>query len=460
MAEELDLSVIGSGSVIAPAGHGKTYSIGKTARDHPELRILALTHTHAGVAALRRQGPQSNQRAFRVETIASFALRIARAFPKLADWDESETFNVDAIQPSALQALSSSTVLGLVASAFDLIIVDEYQDCSPIQASIIDKLVPLVTTVVVGDPLQSIYDFDRGGSLEWTGSSRLLPQIEHLSTPHRWKHTNPALGEWLKHTRSLLEKGQWPVIERDSPIQAHDLEGEASRGNLYKYLHGPETKTIILPNAANPHALTSIAQSHRGLIRIAEKSDFNDVRVAAATIDSAATRKEVLIILIKFIASTKTKVRTSVIQNLQKNLQIDGKGSRSNHSAVIAAKKYLADGQGDSAVLFIRELLDGGQYTYRPDAQRLMLQAFLVRDSHPEKNLETCVKDLVERLHHKGSWRSTGTVVGTTLRLKGLEFDHAILVDPYSITSPKHLYVALTRGSKQLILLKPNSDAK
>ena len=41
--------------------------------------------------------------------------------------------------------------------------------------------------------------------------------------------------------------------------------------------------------------------------------------------------------------------------------------------------------------------------------------------------------------------------VGSTLLLKGLEADIAVVMDP-SAMDRKHLYVAMTRGAKQLII--------
>jgi len=43
-------------------------------------------------------------------------------------------------------------------------------------------------------------------------------------------------------------------------------------------------------------------------------------------------------------------------------------------------------------------------------------------------------------------------LMGTTLLVKGLEFDHAIVLDARSL-SRKELYVALTRGAKSLTVV-------
>jgi DNA helicase-2/ATP-dependent DNA helicase PcrA len=43
-------------------------------------------------------------------------------------------------------------------------------------------------------------------------------------------------------------------------------------------------------------------------------------------------------------------------------------------------------------------------------------------------------------------------LIGTTLLVKGLEFDHAIILDAASL-SRNELYVALTRGAKSLTIV-------
>lgn len=47
-----------------------------------------------------------------------------------------------------------------------------------------------------------------------------------------------------------------------------------------------------------------------------------------------------------------------------------------------------------------------------------------------------------------------GHCIGTTLLTKGLECDCVVLLDIDAFTDYRHLYVALTRGSKDIIVIK------
>ena len=84
MTPEVDLLSIDRGSVTAPAGCGKTQLIvDALARHHGPKPILVLTHTNAGVMALRSrlktaEVPTSS---YKLATLDGWAMRLAATFP-------------------------------------------------------------------------------------------------------------------------------------------------------------------------------------------------------------------------------------------------------------------------------------------------------------------------------------------------------------------------------------------
>jgi len=50
-----------------------------------------------------------------------------------------------------------------------------------------------------------------------------------------------------------------------------------------------------------------------------------------------------------------------------------------------------------------------------------------------------------------------GKSIGTTLLTKGLEFDTVAILDAHKFDCPKHLYVAMTRACKKLIIYTENT---
>src|SRR3954469_1076272 len=87
---EIDLRTIGRGVVIAPAGCGKTQLITDALARHDGPKpILVLTHTNAGVAALRGRLEKASVKpsAYRAATLDGFAIRLISTFPQRAGHD-------------------------------------------------------------------------------------------------------------------------------------------------------------------------------------------------------------------------------------------------------------------------------------------------------------------------------------------------------------------------------------
>src|SRR5688572_24192281 len=137
MSEDLDLLNVECGSVTAPAGCGKTTSIADALKRHVRPKpVLILTHTNAGVSALRRRlkektvGPQ----AYRLSTIDGWALKLISTFPARSKLDPAillaDKPKYDRIQKLADGLLASGNISDVLRASYDRLIVDEYQDCT------------------------------------------------------------------------------------------------------------------------------------------------------------------------------------------------------------------------------------------------------------------------------------------------------------------------------------------
>ena len=84
MPEAEDLLGLDNGAIVAPAGHGKTELIANVAA--LGRRALILTHTHAGVHAIRSRLKRLKvpHDAVAVDTIAGWSMRYSHAFPGVA----------------------------------------------------------------------------------------------------------------------------------------------------------------------------------------------------------------------------------------------------------------------------------------------------------------------------------------------------------------------------------------
>ncbi len=194
--------------LIAPAGHGKTYSLAE-AIHYSDGNNLILTHTHAGVSSitnkLRDLGVDPSR--YSVETISSFAQRYVTSFypdDDIPPQEESKLYHPFIIQ-KAESIFSKPIVRRIVNSTYSGIFVDEYQDCSKTQHRVLMTLSEGMPIRGLGDPLQGIFDFndelvDFGSEL---ADFTLFPPLD---TPYRWNNSGRLdLGNSLLSIRRLLE---------------------------------------------------------------------------------------------------------------------------------------------------------------------------------------------------------------------------------------------------------------
>ena len=200
----------GSGYVVAPAGYGKTHLIAEsTARSAG--RQLVLTHTYAGVNALRRKMRilGVSDKFYRIDTIASWALRLSLSYSGTSGWaierpDNNEQWG--ALYEACAGLLDHEFVRRIVRASYDGLYVDEYQDCSIAQHGIVLKLARDIPTRVLGDPLQGIFDFAGQDPVDWVRDVEAnFRCLGVLDVPHRWIQVGIAdLGAWLNDVRRCL----------------------------------------------------------------------------------------------------------------------------------------------------------------------------------------------------------------------------------------------------------------
>jgi DNA helicase-2/ATP-dependent DNA helicase PcrA len=74
---------------------------------------------------------------------------------------------------------------------------------------------------------------------------------------------------------------------------------------------------------------------------------------------------------------------------------------------------------------------------------------------HPELSLSEAAEMYHSEFRYKGRPVGHRKIIGTILLVKGLEFDHAIVLNAASL-SKKELYVAITRGARSLKIVSDN----
>ena len=461
---EIDLLAIDRGTVTAPAGCGKTHLIAQALARHGSPKpMLVLTHTNAGVAALRGRLDRAGvpPKAYRVATIDGWAMRLLTLFPKRGAYDpailriRNARTDYPAIREAALSMLKAGHLGDVLASTYDRMIVDEYQDCSIPQHAIIYYAATALRTCVLGDPLQAIFGFKGNELADWNGHvCTRFPLAGALSTPWRWINAGEeAFGRYLLELRNELMAGR-PVDLLKAPVNVRwvQLQGRADDHGLRLKagMTAPpdkDGKVLIIADSKKPRSQRDFAGQIPGAVTV-ENVNMDDLIAFGEKLDLAAP--DVLNHVIGFAGEVMTGVGPSDMLARVATLQA-GRERREASDAEKAAIGFAAKPSYAGAAELIAEIgRQGGVRAHRPAILRGGLQLLIDCSGSKAVTPAEAVVRVREQSRLIGRPLAKRTV-GSTLLLKGLEADVAVILDPAGMDR-RHLYVAMTRGAKQLVI--------
>ncbi|WP_313082312.1 UvrD-helicase domain-containing protein [Pulveribacter sp.] len=457
---EIDIFLARRGSVTAPAGCGKTQLIADALSQHTDNKpVLVLTHTNAGATALRtrlqRGGVLSS--AYRVSTIDGFAMRLAAKFPMRAGLNErvlelaNPNADYPAIRGAVQRLLQAGHISDPIASTYSRLLVDEYQDCNTAQHAMVCSIAQTLPTCILGDPMQAIFGF-RDPLVHWEGEAQAaFPPIGALQTPWRWRLAGmDALGAWLLQARASLQAGQ-PVDLRGAPdgVQWVQLaQGMELRQRLIAArTESPNRggRVLVIGDSINANGRHQLTMQTPGATSV-EAVDLKDLVNFARQFDMASANA--LRQIAEFAASLMTEV--GVANLLARVETIRGGRARTPATpAEAAAVAFVAAPSYTTSIDLLQTLADQhGARVYRPEVLHCCISA--LRAAGGEGGFIGAAMQARERNRHLG--RPLGRrAVGSTLLLKGLEADVAVILEPERMTA-QHLYVALTRGARQVVI--------
>lgn len=466
MPPELDLLAVDRGSITAPAGCGKTHLIADALAEHVGSKpILVLTHTNAGSAALRQRmkGAGVATRAFRVSTIDGFIMRLITMFPMRSAIDPrvleigDPRNDYPAIRDAALALMQAGHLTTALRATYARVIVDEYQDCNIVQHSIVDALANDLPTVVLGDPMQAIFGFAGNRLVNWERDvATRFPPIGELETPWRWINAGTeGLGHWLLQARAELRAGH-DVDLRTAPIGLEwvqldpaDRDG-GRRTAAHTRLQDGEETVLIIGDARNPRGRHQFTSQTRGATSV-ETVDLGDLTGFARRFD--LTRADALEHLVNFAGEVMTGVGAAGFLGRIRTLQ----GGRAKNPPSAAEKAALAFAERpslDAAFQVLQQLNEQpGARVFRPEILHCCQSA--MRAVTGGSTFLEAVLQARERNRHHGRPVSR-RAVGSTLLLKGLEADVAVILQPEQMDAC-NLYVALTRGAKRVVVCSERS---
>lgn len=475
--------------LISPAGYGKTHTIVESLK-HTNGKQLILTHTHAGISSIKEKIKNSNieSSTYKIETISSFAQKYVHAFccTKCIPEQESKDYH-PFLTKKATQLFNTLLVKKIIASSYKGLFVDEYQDCTKDQHIMLFALSNILPTHILGDPLQGIFDIN-GDAVDFEIDLVDFEEFPELATPQRWygEGNNRALGEKLREYREILKCRQ-PIELVDNKnigfyvikTQENDILNSNSlyRKSLDKLIKNPDKKSefdsllIIMPEyiekkSDNKHipkgginhraqirSLIDYSKSLKLLEAIDDKSFYSVAKKADLLIKDIARAKNKVIKLKKDILDPvfqKTDLDIWFNQERLKNKEsdVDNERSQAFNSTLV---KFIGSPSARNLQSVILHAKDHLKLKWKRDE---IIFGLLRALSEADQNKLSVYESMKHgRNHIRRSGREIyGKCIGTTRLTKGLEFDTVAILDAHKFDCPKHLYVAMTRCCKNLII--------
>jgi len=462
--------------IIAPAGYGKTYTIMECLHVFvTSKKCLILTHTHAGIASIKEKMQKGgiNPGKFAIDTISSFALRYSNAFhinkteiPKAEDND----YFIFAIK-TAIKLFKTQPLKTVIKSSYSILLVDEYQDCTSLQHKMILALSDILPTHIFGDPLQGIFEFthstivDMESDEEMQGLNR---NIQTLETPWRWnQHGAIELGQALAQIRELLLSKTpinlanfHPIINIVIEPENKYLEaGSNSKRIIWNEINDRNTDSLLFlhPTSTSVNPRIKFIQQFSNTVRLIESIDDKDYYKFSNYFDTQ-TGQNLINKTLDFVKTISSK--TVIGEWFNDNGLL--KNKRSPEDKIVAQKLQsmidliVQQKSFKNIAALINELVQlPNNKCYRIELKKDMVKALELAYTEGNTVYESMKKnrDILRRVGRN----IKGKCIGTTLLTKGLEFDVVIVLNTHLFTNPKHLYVALTRASKKLIVISQNS---
>lgn len=445
---------------IAPAGYGKTYLIAKAITYCTDGKQLILTHTHAGVRSIQAKlnHLQVSTKKYEVNTIAGWALKLASTFPflsQLKDFSPTSNNNWQDVYSALSILIKNNSIKRIIQATYKGLFVDEYQDCTIRQHLLILALADILPCRILGDPFQGIFDFDKNESIvDW--DKDIYPEfikLDDLTIPWRWQLVNNSrLGETLKTLRGALENGT-PFDLRTPPIRWIKNEDNNQLKQCYSFANKKLETTVAIHQL--PYQCNIIARNLRGTYGILEPLECGDLFTSISRIEKTKNFKRVLNI-IDFAAKCMTNINASLkTACLHWNRgEIARIISTTKYSGLITVLNKIAQSDELSiiseALPLFRTIEDS--FLFRKELWYEMSRTFtLYKKASGNSSLHDIAWNI--RNQHKNQVRRIDDrIISRTLLVKGLEFDNVIVLDANNLDK-KNLYVAMTRGTKNLVVL-------
>ncbi len=449
--------------LIAPAGFGKTHTIAECLKYTPEGETqLILTHTHAGIASIKEKIKKQKipSSKYHVETITGFAQKYVLAFytgNDIPDQENNREYYPFIIE-KATELLKYYSIKKVVSETYKGLFVDEYQDCTLNQHDLIIVLSILFNTRIIGDYMQGIFGFNE--TLVNLNDSMKFSEFTkyEIETPWRWiKGENLDLGNDLKEIRKELESNRTLNLNLYNSIETYTYK----EFDLYKptkdyhkkvrNLLDEKSLLVIHPISTSIKPRIKVIKLFNNRLSLVESIDDNDFYILSKDADKI-TKED---IVLKLRDLSYKLFNKSGLNNWFNNNGFKKKSKEEDRKKIEPITHMLNILESHISFTIISKVLKKISNLekvkcYRKELLNSFCKALEEADFNDITVLEamTNKRSSIRRMGRK----VIGKCIGTTLLTKGLEFETVVILNAHKFECPKHLYVALTRASKKLII--------
>ena len=306
---------------------------------------------------------------------------------------------------------------------------------------------------MLGDPLQAIFNFAEP-TVDWNNDvTTVFPALPPLTQPHRWHH-DPAFAAWLQQARIALENNQPLSLRTGLPPAVRVICHQTIPGlnkAIQQTVNQKRTtgKTVVITQW--PSQCHQLARQIPGVF-VLEPVDGEDFTNAATQL-SAPTGADRINNILSFAAKCFTGFNQQQQQRLSRAAQGTTRPRSTTHELQIAALKAAHDTNDLAPIpeaLTALANMDGVR-VIRPELYYEIRRAFITFREGGHDTIYDALAATRQRTRQAGK-ALTPQTVGRTLLIKGLEFEHAVLIAPEHFNT-QNLYVAMTRGTHSLTII-------
>ena len=288
---------------------------------------------------------------------------------------------------------------------------------------------------------------------DWDGEVLAdFPLAAELDHPHRWVNAGEtAFGQWILDVRPGLIAGagvdltRAPANLRWIQVRSQGMRPRAEQQAMAQFA-APDQTLLIVGNPRDRNSRAEFALRHDG-VEVVEPVDLPEMMQLAAAIGRTAAQER-----LRHALTFANTVMTGLEPAFTIRVNNLAAGSANDPSV---AERACLDMLADPTWKALARMLEAvaripGTRVFRPDLMSVMVDGARRADADGGDLLRSV---LAVREARRASGRQLPQRgVGSTLLLKGLEADHALVLDGGEMNA-RHLYVALSRACRSLTIL-------